>query len=227
MGSESSERKALIVTTNNFNNSNKARRESEERSLPATSERREVKPAIKRNKPKEETFWSKLRYAVFGNVALKDVPAHLVLNVFVPAMKQTMYDVVCNGFGMAFDIKEGGRKRDRGSSGYGGYFSSRRDRDDDRDNKRDYNKPETYREVWFESYQDAVDVYNSMLDYCDDQGYVTVLEFYALADLKSPRPDRDDRKGWAKSDLRNPDIFKGRDGYFYIDLPRPTVIDNL
>ena len=227
MGSESTEnvKGKLIVTTNSINNSNRARRESEQAN--SINERKLPKAVVHRKPVEDDKFWTKFKKAMFGDIPLKDIPAHLILNVAVPAMKQTFFDMFCNGLGMAFNIDEkGGRRRDRGSSGYDGYYNRRSSRGDDRDDDRDPERPETYRDIWFESRQDAVDVYNEMIDYCEQQGYVTVLEYYAMADFKSPRKDRDNRKGWCKDDLRNPDIYK-RGRYFYIDLPRPSNVDDL
>ena len=185
-------------------------------------ERKEVKPAIK-FKPKEKTFATKLKEAVFGE-HVDNIPEHLILKVFVPAIKQTCYDMFCLGLGAAFGIDYDRRKK-RGSSnsGYTGYFgssSSSRDSDDDVDDYR----PDSYRDIWFDSREDAIEVYNTMLDYVADDTYVSVLTFYGIADRRSPHASRDDRIGWYKEDLRNPEIFK-RSGKWYIDLPRPTHLD--
>jgi hypothetical protein len=220
------EKRRLIVSTNNLG----ARTTSQsERQLPETTEEKryshsDVKSVVK-YEPKPETFGSKFRKAMFGDMALRDIPQHLILNVAVPAIKQTFYDMFCNGLGIAFGMeqKRGGRRN--GESGYSGYFrssSSGRDSDDDLDDRM----PSSYRDIYFYSEGDANEALETMYDYLKDQGYVTVLEYYGISGRKSPNSRRDDKLGWDKEDLRGLRPYKSR-GKWWLDLPRPTHLDRL
>lgn len=219
---QANEKRKLIVSTNNLGASNAYR--VNEPQLPAEQtqlSKTDIKPAVK-YVPKKETFGSKLKKAVFGTEHIDNIPEYLVLKVAVPALKATFYDMFCAGLGMAFGMEKGGKK-----SGYSGYFKSNgisRDRDEEDD--IDERRPSSYRDIGFLSESDANEVYEVMLEYVRDQGYVTVLEFYGIADREDPNRRRDDRMGWDKEDLRNPRIFKSR-GRWYIDLPRPTHLDRL
>lgn len=225
---KAAEKRRLIVSTNNLGASN-AYRESSNPTLPQVSEsgkmsRNDIKPAVK-YVPQKETFGSKLKKAIFGTEKIDNIPEYLVLKVFIPAMKQTAYDMFCGGLGMAFGIDYGKRRKKDG--GYTGFFrSGSSSREDDDEDYVDERRPNSYRDIGFISESDASEVYEVMLDYVRDQGYVTVLEYYGIADREDPNSRRDDRMGWDKDDLRNPRIFKSR-GRWYIDLPRPTHLDRL
>lgn len=221
---QANEKRKLIVSTNNLGASNVYR----EKQVPAVQQEStqlshtDIKPAVK-YVPKKETFGSKLKKAIFGTEHVDNIPEYLVLKVAVPALKATFYDMFCSGLGMAFGMESGRRKKD----GYTGYFRSggssrERDEEDDIDERR----PSSYRDIGFLSESDANEVYEVMLEYVRDQGYCTVLEFYGISDREDPNRRSDDRKGWDKDDLRNPRIYKSR-GRWYIDLPRPTLIDRM
>lgn len=217
------EKRKLIVSTNNLGASNAYRDTITPANLPSTQLSREAKPVVK-YVPQKETFGSKLKKAIFGTEKIDNIPEYLVLKVFVPAMKQTAYDMFCGGLGMAFGINYEKRRRKDGYTGFFGSGSSSRDRDEEDD--YDERRPNSYRDIGFVTESDANEVYEVMLDYVRDQGYVTVLEFYGISDREDPNRRRDDRMGWDKDDLRNPRIFKSR-GRWYIDLPRPTHLDRL
>lgn len=224
------EKRKLIVSTNNLGASN-AYREKEEvtnyvgKNELGQVERREVKAVVKYT-PQKVTFWQKLKKAVFGTEKIENIPEHLVLNVAVPALKQTFFDMFCGGLGMAFGI-DYSRKRRSSDGGYTGFFKSgNNSRDIDDEDDYDDRRPSSYRDIGFDSKSDATEVYEVMLDYVRDQGYVTVLEFYGISDRISPNPRRDDRKGWDREDLRNPRIFEVKRKW-YIDLPRPTLISDM
>jgi hypothetical protein len=220
---KAAERRRLIVSTNNL-----GARMQEERQLPAASDEKryshsEVKSVVK-YEPKPETFGSKFKKAMFGDMALRDIPQHLILNVAVPAIKQTFYDMFCNGLGIAFGMegKRGGRN---GNSGYTGYFRSS-DRSSDSDDDRDDRMPASYRDIYFYTADDANEALEVMYDYLKDQGYVTVLEYYGISGRKDPNSRRDDKLGWDKEDLRGLRPYKSR-GKWWLDLPRPTHLDRL
>ena len=216
---EAEEKRKLIVSTNNLGASHAYREEDRDKS--DILERKEIKAVVKYTPPKV-TFGMKLKKAIFGDEKIDNIPEHLILNVAIPALKQTFFDMFCGGLSMAFGMDVKRRKGD-----YTGFFKSsgKRDLDYD-DDDYDDRKPQSYRDIGFETRSQAIDVYEVMMEYVRDQGYVTVLEFYGLSDRESPNPRRDDRRGWDKEDLRNPRIFEVRKRW-YIDLPRPTLISDM
>lgn len=213
------EKRKLIVSTNNLGASN-AYRTTEE--APVRRSESDIKAVVK-YEPKKETFWSKCKKAVFGTEHIDNIPEYLVLKVFIPAMKQTAYDMFCGGLGMMFGMegKKGGRRND-----YSGFFRSGSSSRDDDDDDYDERCPNSYRDIGFYTEADANDVFEEMLRYVRNKGYVTVLDFYGISDRKSPHSRRDDNKGWDAQDLRGRRFRKIR-GKWYIDLPEPTSIDSL
>lgn len=216
---QANEKRKLIVSTNNLGASNMYR--NSEPASPTTNSTQDIKPVVK-YEPKKETFWSKCKKAVFGTEHIDNIPEYLVLKVFIPAMKQTAYDMFCGGLGMMFGME----KRKGGKDGYSGYFRSSSSRDRDEDDDYDERMPNSYRDIGFYTESDANDVYEEMLRYIRNKGYVTVLDFYGISDRKSPHSRRDDNRGWDAQDLRGRRFYKSR-GRWYIDLPEPTNVDSL
>lgn len=219
------EKRRLIVSTNNLGASHAYREnESEETTELVKTERREVKPVVK-YVPKKETFGSKLKKAIFGTKDIDNIPEYLVLNVAVPALKQTFFDMFVGGIGMALGM-DYDKKRRRGD-GYTGFFrsgSSRRDSDDEDD--EDDSCPSSYRDIGFYTESDAYDVYEEMKNFAREDGYVTVTTYYDLSDRKCPDIRGFERKGWDIDDLKNRRVYKSR-GKWYIDLPRPQLVSSM
>lgn len=223
---QANEKRKLIVTTNNLGASNVYKEGASAPMVVSQNtqlSKTDIKPAVK-YVPQKESFGSKLKKAIFGTEHIDNIPEYLVLKVAVPALKATFYDMFCAGLGMAFGMERKGGSKNGGYTGYFRSGSSSRDRDEEDD--FDERRPNSYRDIGFLTESDANEVYDVMLDYVRDQGYCTVLEFYGIADREDPNRRRDDRMGWDKDDLRNPRIFKSR-GRWYIDLPRPTHLDNM
>ena len=225
---QAAEKRKLIVNTNNLKASNDYRQSDifeQKKQLPAEKPKtEEIKPVVK-YQPDEPTFWDEVKKAVFGTSKIKNVPKHMLLKVFIPAMKQTFYDMFCGSLGIMFDVDGSSRRRRDRDRGYGGYYKGPSEDDDDDD--EDERCPRSYREIGFRSKDEANDVYNEMIRIVDRKGYVTVLDFYGISDRKSPTARRDDHKGWYKEDLKHPDIYKkAGTGRWFIDLPRPQPIDD-
>lgn len=217
------EKRRLIVSTNNLGASHVYREKESESSTDERVERREVKPVVK-YEPKKETFGSKLKKAIFGTKEIDNIPEYLVLNVAVPALKQTFFDMFVGGIGMAFGINYD-RKRKSGD-GYTGFFRSDSRRSVDDDDDIDDRRPSSYRDIGFYNEADAYDVYKEMFTYVREQGYVTVAEYYGISDRDCPDVRNFDRKGWDEDDLRDRRIYKSR-GRWYIDLPRPQLVSSM
>ena len=218
-----------IVTTNDLNNSNKARREEEaKRELPAVRTKRNEQATAH---VKKESVGSKLKRAFFGE-NVENVGEYMIFDVAIPAFKATLSDMIGNGIEVLLFGESRGRRNNRGNN-YSSYASlSRSDRDRSRDSSysRTRSRNVTYNDITFESRKDAKRFLEDVLDYVKEYErisvsvYSSILEKYC--DEKLSYTWQDDKIGWYLDDFENPDDLirrYGRDDWI-IDIPRPGRI---
>ncbi len=216
------EEKKIIVTTNNLNNSNKARREADKQELAANPGPKDIKANVKA-KVKKESFGSKLKRAFFGD-NVENVGDYMFFDVGVPAFKATISDMIGNGIEVLLFGEARGRRRDRGTD----YARVSRDRDSrrdryDSDRDRSDNRSTTYRDIYFENKSDAQKFIADVYDYVKDYGRISVSVYMSIGGLTSTSWD-DNHKGWYKEDLANLGLIRTRYGW-EIDAPRPQRMD--
>lgn len=216
------EEKKIIVTTNNLNNSNKARREADKQELAVNPGPKDIKANVKA-KVKKESFRSKLKRAFFGD-NVENVGDYMFFDVGVPAFKATISDMIGNGIEVLLFGEARGRRRDRGTD----YARVSRDRDSrrdryDSDRDRSDNRSTTYRDIYFENKSDAQKFIADVYDYVKDYGRISVSVYMSIGGLTSTSWD-DNHKGWYKEDLANLGLIRTRYGW-EIDAPRPQRMD--
>lgn len=216
------EEKKIIVTTNNLNNSNKARREADKQEVAVKPGPKDIKANVKA-KVKKESFRSKLKRAFFGD-NVENVGDYMFFDVGVPAFKATISDMIGNGIEVLLFGEARGRRRDRGTD----YARVSRDRDSrrDRDNydrDRGSDRSPTYRDIYFENKSDAQRFVADIYDYVKDYGRISVSVYMSIGGLTSTSWD-DNHKGWYKEDLANLGLIRTRYGW-EIDAPRPQRMD--
>lgn len=220
------DKKMIIVTTNDLNNSNKARREVEEEKhdlpMPAT-EKKDIRVRVKK-----ETVGSKLKRAFFGE-NVENVGEYMIFDVGIPALKATMADMFTNGLEVLLFGESRGRRRD----GYRSYSSaslSRPDRDRRRDDSysRSSRRALSYDDFVFDNKKDANDFLSEVLDYVKEYDrisvavYISILQQYCEEKISTSW--NDDRIGWYKEDFRRVEpVRAGRDGW-ELDIPKPGRI---
>lgn len=163
------------------------------------------------------------------------VRKHVIEEVIVPGLINAVLDAVNDGLSMIFKVSP---RRRSGSSCSGGYYdyskqssykyggvgssSNSTSRTDSASKERI-----DYRGITFETKNDANDVLSSMQDLADpDQyGWASVADFYDLAGVSVKNQAFTDNKyGWNLPMLRGVSIRRDREGW-YLDLPKPVVID--
>lgn len=152
----------------------------------------------------------------------KSVADHLIWNILVPSIKDTLVDLVKNGIET---LIYGGASssNDRGSR-YGGR-SHVTTYDSYYNNRRTYNRAYSRRtsdleDILFESNAEAEKVLLTMCDMLDEYDFVTRGNFYELVG-ESTAPS-DFRWGW--DNLRSARVERVRNGYI-IKMPREVAID--
>lgn len=151
-----------------------------------------------------------------------DVTRHVLNDVALPALKNMIYDGICEGTERII-YGETGRDRRRNSMhrDYAGYSSKRSEP------RRRYDEPtglnrspaHSLDEVIFETREEAEDVLGRMFDQLETYKIVTVAELYGLAGISAEYTD--ERWGWR--DLRGSNVQHVRDG-FRINLPKPKEL---
>lgn len=159
---------------------------------------------------------------VFVAEDAQNVKEYLLMEVAVPAIKNTIIDLITNGVTMLFNGETGSKSRRRSGDyvSYRDYSSRDRDRRDRRDvaprGRFDFD------DLVFGSRSDADDTLEQLDDIIERYGFATVLELYESADLGASAPWTAQNYGWTS--LRSAEVRKVRDGYV-IKLPKAMPRD--
>lgn len=168
-------------------------------------------------------------FDTFLNGTLKVVGSYIVLEILIPAAKNTLSDMINNASDMMLFGEPKSRRRDRDRIGerisYSGYYDrgDRRDRFYDRD-RRDRERTLgrsrfNSDEILLPSREEAEDVIQEMFVIFDQYNAVTVSEFLELVGLPDEYTDRS--FGWIN--LRDVQARRVPEGYI-IDLPIPKAL---
>lgn len=160
---------------------------------------------------------------VFISEDVNNVKSYIVMDVLVPAIKNTILDIITDSAKMIF----GGSDRSRGS-----YTSSKisyRSFYDRRDDRRSSDVPRvksrySYDDIIISSRGEAEEVLDRMNELIDTYNIVSVADFYDLVGVKSEYTD--EKYGW--TNLHRASIERVRDGNGYgylIRLPKALPID--
>lgn len=167
--------------------------------------------------------------AMVGDV--QEVKSYLLWDVLIPALKDTIVDLIKNGAEALFHA-EGSKgskyvKRD-GRSSYVSYSDYSRDRKraprySERERRGRYNPRAAYDfdSIIFDSRADAENVLDLLVESTMQYGLATVADLYELSGIASSYTDTD--YGWRElSDAR---VERTRNGYI-ISVPRPEYLND-
>lgn len=153
---------------------------------------------------------------------VQEVRSYLVWDVLVPALKDTIVDMIKKGADAIFyggtSAPSNIKRTPNGSrASYAGYYDKRNNRP-----TRSYNRRAVhdFDEVLFEDRKDAEIVLSNLVEQTMEYGMVSVAEFYEFAGY--PSEFTDNKYGWPE--LGDARIVRVRDGYI-LDLPKPEPID--
>lgn len=186
--------------------------------------------AVVKGRERKPGLVSRAGTLFFGEDGFRGIADHLVHEVFIPSIQNTIADVATNAiqraiFGDNYDY----RRRSANDYWYGSrrYVDSRLSSSRGRwyvDYNKQYDKPRSrksenlsnsVRMIEFDTANDANDVLAVMIDNVEQYGLVTVADFYELSDVASKFTDH--QFGWTNlDDVR---ILPIRGGGFYISFP--------
>ena len=154
---------------------------------------------------------------VFVNEDTKNVKSYIFRDVFVPAIKKLLYDIVNDGASMLlFGNTSTGRKKTIGSNvSYRQFYDTKvEDRRSVSSSRFDYD------DLIFESRGEAEAALSKMGEVIDVYGTVSVADLYDMCDLTAPYTSN--RYGW--SNIQTAEVARLRDGGYVLKLPRALPI---
>jgi hypothetical protein len=142
-------------------------------------------------------------------------------DVLIPSFKKAIQDIVTNGIDMLLYGKVSGNRSGSNVSriSYGSYYSG--SRLSEPSNKPERSSVFDYDNIVFGNRGDAEAVLSAMDDIMDRYGFVSVGDFYDLADVPNNNYTVE-KYGW--KDIRSAQVIRARDGYV-IKLPRAIPIN--
>ena len=204
-------------------------KEEQKAAVEKTADKKIEKVVVGTATTKKKTELSKFAGKLFSIEDKETLKSHLVDDVLIPGIKNTILDIIIDGASRAL----GGRGRGRTTYSSGGSKVSYRDFYGGGSSQPAVagggasNRPRfDFDEIIFPTRGDAEAVRDQMTDVIDRYGFVTVGDMYDMADL--PQPWTSQKYGWEKNSNGNPmahsSVIPVRDGYV-IKLPKASPIE--
>lgn len=160
---------------------------------------------------------------VFFGEEVVDVKGYILQDVLIPAIKDTISDVVTGGIEMLLFGERrgrGGRKQNGGSyTSYSSYYGGANSRNAGRSNETRStgrnNGRYSIEDIILESRGEAEEVLDNMIDAIKDYGMVSVADMYDMVGITGAFTDN----SWGWFDLSSATVRRVRDGYLLV-LPR-------
>lgn len=180
-------------------------------------------------KTRKQSTMKKVENAILADDA-NTVKSYLIWDVLIPAIKDTLSDLVKKGID-ALLFGEGGKPnritRDGASSyvSYSDYYKRpsiyARDRDTRRPDSRYRRKtPVSFDDIVFERREDAEKVLENLVELTMMYGMASVADFYELSNMDTTYIDN--QYGWFELSMAS--VRRVRDGYI-LDMPKAEKLD--
>lgn len=162
----------------------------------------------------------------------KNVKSYLIWDVLIPAIKDTLSDLVKKGidallFGEERRSSNGSVKRNGNSSyvSYASYYdrsSPNIKSDRYRRDRRSRNRSRSFDDIIYERRSDAEEVLENLVELTVMYGMASVADLLELSGMETTYMDN--QFGWDQ--LSDATVRRVRDGYI-LDLPRPEKLDDM
>ncbi len=197
-------------------NSHKSKEETTETEL-ATREKKVQK--VVSGKVKTKSNEGRKLASMFISEDATNVKSYILMDVLVPTIKKTLFDIVTDSLDMILNGGTGSRKHKSGNKiSYRSYYDDKRD--DRREGSYRARGRFDYDDLIFDSRGECEAVREQMVDVIETYGFVTVADMYDMADL--PAPYTSSKYGW--TNIRTAETVRVRDGYV-LKLPKAMPID--
>jgi hypothetical protein len=166
---------------------------------------------------------SKARELFLGEDATT-VKEYVVQDILIPALKETISDMVSQGLELALFGTTKGKRNKKSNATYTSYSSYyEKDERPQRSRRTQNTRPNSRRridEVILGTRGEADEVLYTMYDLLRDYGAVTVEDLYELIGERSEYTDQK----WGWTDLTGSRVRRIRDGYL-LEIPEPRPLD--
>ena len=169
-------------------------------------------------KTKKKSGFTKLA-DIFVSEDMDSVKSYIFIDIVVPTIKKTIYDVITNSVNMIL-FGESGRGKKRTSGDYVSYRSYSDTISTSRSDESRMRSRFDFDDIVFDGRGDAEAVFEQMNNVIARYGIVSVADMYDMADL--PHPYTSNRYGWTS--LASAEVVRISDGYI-IKLPKAMPID--
>lgn len=197
--------------------SNSHKSKEEQKSPPTERQKLDkiVNGTVKVKKKSELTKFAE----IFLPEDISNIKNYILMDVLVPAIKNTIEDIITNGTRMLLRGEIGVRKGSSTASSisYNRYYDQKRYGDS---NSVQTRSGYSYNEIILETRGEAEEILTRMDELIDTYGLVRVADLYDLVGVSGNYTDN--KYGW--TNIRNAKIVRVRDGYM-IELPKALPIN--
>ena len=197
--------------------SNSHKSKEEQKSPPIERQKLDkiVNGTVKVKKKSELTKFAE----IFLPEDISNIKNYILMDVLVPAIKNTIEDIITNGTRMLLRGEIGVRKGSSTASSisYNRYYDQKRYGES---NSVQTRTGYSYNEIILETRGEAEEILTRMDELIDTYGLVRVADLYDLVGVSGNYTDN--KYGW--TNIRNAKIVRVRDGYM-IELPKALPIN--
>ena len=197
--------------------SNSHKSKEEQKSPPTERQKLDkiVNGTVKVKKKSELTKFAE----IFLPEDISNIKNYILMDVLVPAIKNTIEDIITNGTRMLLRGEIGVRKGSSTASSisYNRYYDQKRYGES---NSVQTRSGYSYNEIILETRGEAEEILTRMDELIDTYGLVRVADLYDLVGVSGNYTDN--KYGW--TNIRNAKIVRVRDGYM-IELPKALPIN--
>ena len=200
--------------------------EGNSKSKSSTERPKDIQPVVQgKVTAKKQPAGKRLRESL-GLEETRTVGDYLVWDVLIPAMKETIAEVVKKGIDVfLYGGSSQSRNDRRGHVSYEGYYSKKHGGSsynrEERRVRTTYRHAMDFREFIFDDRRDADMVLSELCEIIDTYGFAKVSDFYSLVG-ETERNFVDHGYGWDA--LGSASVERVRDGWV-VDLPRPIPLN--